>query len=142
MNTIEIVRTMADFGFDAKDEAGHVIKMDTSDDGGGTNYGARPMQTLLMGLGGCSGIDVVSIMKKQRQELTHFKMIIQGQREADKIPALWEKVHIIFELGGNQLDEAKARQAITLSMDKYCSVAETLRRAGATITWELKILDV
>lgn len=136
MYTIEVVRTLADFGFDMKDASGHIVKTDTSDESGGKNYGARPMQLLLMGLGGCSGIDVVSILKKQRQEIVYFKMTIKGQREADKIPSLWEKVYVSFELGG-KIDEEKARHAITLSIDKYCSVAETLRRAGCTITWDL-----
>jgi putative redox protein len=138
MVTITIERTHADYGFDAADQQGHVVRMDTSDDHGGDNYGARPMQTLLMGLGGCSGIDVVSILKKQRQQLHGFKMVITAQREENKVPALWEKAHIVFHLSGN-IDIEKAKNAAALSIDKYCSVAETLRRAGCTITWEVSL---
>ena len=69
MPTIQLSRTHGDFGFEATDESGHSIKMDSSPESGGLNYGVRPMQTLLMGLGGCSAIDVISILKKQRQDV-------------------------------------------------------------------------
>ncbi len=110
--------------------------MDTSPETGGTNYGARPMQVLLMGLGGCSGIDVVSILKKQRQEVTSFSMHIEAERESGKEPALWKSAKIVFTLSGN-IDPDKAKRAAQLSMDKYCSVAETLRRGGTDITWDV-----
>ena len=127
-----------EFGFEAKDSFGHSVHTDTSAENGGTNSGVRPMQLLLMGLGSCSGIDIVSILKKQKQQIRDFKMHLKGQREKDKVPALWETVHMVFELTGD-IDEEKANRACALSVDKYCSVAETLRRAGATITWEVKV---
>ena len=138
MINIEINRVSGDYGFEAKDAAGHVVRIDTSPETGGANFGVRPMQMLLMGLGGCSGIDIVSILKKQRQELTDFKTTIEGQREAGKEPSLWENVNIKFELTG-KLDREKVERAVELSMDKYCSVAETMRRAGAKLTWEVVI---
>jgi len=98
----------------------------------------RPMQVLLMGLGGCSGIDIVSILKKQRQKVDSFSMKIEGDRFAGKEPSLWEKIHIVFELKGD-IDPEKARKACELSADKYCSVAETLRCSGTSITWEVKV---
>ena len=96
------------------------------------------MQMLLMGLGGCSGIDVVSILKKQRQPVEGFRMLIDGERESGKEPSLWSNVHIIFELKG-AVDPDKAYKACALSIDKYCSVAATLRGANASITWEVKV---
>lgn len=129
-----------EYGFEATDEKGHSIKMDTSPENGGINYGVRPMQVLLMGLGGCSGIDIVSILKKQRQVVEGFSMKIAGDRFAGKTPSLWEKVHIVFELKGN-IDPEKARKACELSVEKYCSVAETLRGAGASITWEVNVVN-
>ncbi len=72
MATIKIKRIHGDFGFEAKDTNGHTLKMDTSDETGGSNFGNRPMQLLLAGLGGCSGIDVVSILKKQRLIIEEF----------------------------------------------------------------------
>lgn len=132
-------RVAGDYGFEAKDANGHALITDTSPQGGGTNAGVRPMQLLLMALGGCSGIDVAMILKKQRQEITGFKMEIAGEREAGKEPSLWKQVHVIFELQGT-IDPTKAERACALSMEKYCSVAVTLRRAGAEITWQVRTL--
>jgi putative redox protein len=132
---IEINRVEGDFGFEAKDINNHTLRLDTSIETGGTNFGVRPMQSLLMGLGGCSGIDIVSILLKQRLTIEAFSIKINGRRERDKIPSLWESIHIIFELTGN-IEQEKAERACDLSINKYCSVAETLRRSGTKITWE------
>ncbi len=139
MNVIEIERKVGDFGFDAKDENDNVIHIDTSLDNGGNNYGFRPMQLLLSGLGGCSAIDIISILKKQRQLVENLRIKISGERETEVIPSLWKSVEINFELHGN-IDEEKARKAIALSIDKHCSVAETLRRAGTEIRWNMKVI--
>ena len=112
--------------------------MDTSPETGGQDFGVRPMQMVLMGLGGCSGIDIVSILKKQRQTIEGFRMIIDADREKGKEPNLWERVHIVFELKGH-IDHDKAKKACELSMDKYCSVAATLREARCKITWEVRV---
>ena len=138
MIEINIDRIEGDCGFEATDANGHTIKMDTSPETGGVNFGVRPMQVLLMGLGGCSGIDIVMILKKQRQQVDNFSMKIEGERQSGKEPSLWKEVKIIFELKGN-LDPEKARRACELSMDKYCSVAETLRLGGTVLTWELRL---
>ena len=138
MIEINLERKAGDFGFDATDASGHTIRLDSNPESGGINYGVRPMQALLMGLGGCSGIDIVSILKKQRQQVDGFKMKITGEREKGKEPSLWETVHLVFELKGD-IDPAKAQRACELSMDKYCSVAETIRRAGGNLTWEVKV---
>ncbi|HOA37509.1 MAG TPA: OsmC family protein [Flavihumibacter sp.] len=138
MVTIDIIRKEGDFGFEATDAAGNSLRMDTSPETGGNNFGVRPMQALLMGLGGCSGIDVISILKKQRQDVKDFSMHIEAERETGKEPALWTDAKIIFTLSGN-IDVDKAERAVQLSMDKYCSVAETLRRAGTNISWEVKV---
>jgi putative redox protein len=112
--------------------------MDSSPETGGQDFGIRPMQMLLMGLGGCSGIDIVSILKKQRQTVGSFRMIIDGEREKGKDPTLWETVHITFELKG-QIDPDKAKKACELSIDKYCSVAATLREAHCKVTWSVRV---
>jgi len=139
MIEINLERKEGDFGFEATDTAGHTMRLDSNPENGGVNFGIRPMQAILMALGGCSGIDIVSILNKQRQEVKGFKMKITGEREKDKEPSLWEDVHLVFELTGD-IDHAKAQRAVELSMDKYCSVAETIRRAGAKITWEVKVM--
>lgn len=140
MAEININRVKGDCGFEATDSNGHVIRMDTSPETGGEDYGVRPMQVLLMGLGGCSGIDIVMILKKQRQVVEGFSMKIEGEREAGKEPSLWKDVKIVFELKGN-IDAEKAARACELSMHKYCSVAETLRRSGTNLTWEVKVIS-
>ena len=138
MIQIELSRVAGEFGFEAKDAAGHTIHIDTSPENGGTNFGVRPMQLLLMGLGGCSGIDIVSILKKQRQQVQDFSMKVEGNRFAGKEPSLWEKIHVVFQLKGD-IDPEKARKACELSMDKYCSVAETLRKGGTELSWEVRV---
>ena len=139
MIKIELERAEGDYGFEAKDANGHTVHMDTSPEGGGVNFGVRPMQMLLMGLGGCSGIDIVSILKKQRQQVDGFHMTVEGEREAGVEPSLWKEIKLIFQIKGN-IDIDKAKKACQLSMDKYCSVAETLRRAGTKISWEVEIV--
>ena len=138
MTHIEVSRVHGDYGFEAKDGNGHIAHMDTSPETGGENFGIRPMQMLLMGLGGCSGIDIISILKKQRQTVEGFRMLIDGEREPGKEPSLWADIHVIFELSGN-IDPDKAYKACALSVDKYCSVAATLKGAGGKITWEVKV---
>jgi putative redox protein len=139
MVNIELTRVEGDFGFEAKDSNGHTVRMDSNPEHGGKGFGARPMQLLLMGMGGCAGIDIVSILKKQRQTVEGFDMKIEGEREPGVEPSLWKTINIVFELTGN-IDLEKARKACALSIDKYCSVAETLRKAGAHVTWDVRVL--
>lgn len=139
MIEITINRVEGDYGFEGRDANGHTVRMDTSLEGGGTDAGIRPMQMLLMGLGGCSGIDIVSILKKQKQPIEGISMKIEGEREPGKEPSLWQDIKIVFELKG-ALDPQKARRACELSMEKYCSVGATLRKAGANISWDLRIV--
>ena len=141
MIKINLNRVAGDFGFEAVDASGHVLKMDTSAESGGVDFGIRPMQVLLMGMGGCSGIDIVMILQKQRQTIENFSMKIEGERETGKEPSLWENVKLVFELTGN-IDLDKAQRACDLSMNKYCSVAETLRRGGTHLTWEVRVNQV
>lgn len=130
--------TDPDYGMTITDAKGHTIKIDIPVEQGGNGNGFRPMQTVLAALCGCSSVDVVSILKKQRQSLEDLVIKVDGERQHGVEPALWEKVHLLFQIKGD-VDPAKAARAVQLSMDKYCSVAETLRRAGATITWEVMV---
>lgn len=139
MTVIEIKRVDDAYAFEATDTNNHSLRMDAGEAIGGHNSGIRPMQTLLSALGGCSGVDIVSILKKQRQEIKDFTMVIEGEREADKEPSLWKYIHIKFKLTGN-VDAEKAQKACALSLDKYCSVAATLRAAGCTIEWDVEVL--
>jgi len=136
MAKVEIQRANGAFGFEAKDANGHTVRIDTSPETGGLDFGVRPMQLLLMGLGGCSGIDILSILKKQRQEVKDFRVHIEGERQPGVEPSLWEGITIVFELTGD-IDRDKAEKACALSINKYCSVAETLRKSGSGINWKV-----
>lgn len=126
------------FNMKATDEKGHEVLMDTSADHGGGDKGVRPMQMLIMGLGGCTAIDLIMILQKQRQQIDDLQISIEAEREEGKEPSLWSKAHIVFSLKGT-IEKGKAERAAELSMQKYCSVAETLRRAGAAITWAVQV---
>jgi putative redox protein len=138
MIRIEMERKNGDFGFEAKDANGNEIETDSSPETGGLGAGFRPMQLLLAALGSCSAIDIVSILKKQRQTISGFKIVVEGEREKDVIPSLWKNIHVSFHLEGD-LEQEKAKKAATLSIEKYCSVAETLRRSGTEINWDLTV---
>jgi putative redox protein len=136
MIKVELERANDFSAFNAKDANGHMVKIDTSLETGGQNYGVRPMQLVLMGLGGCSGIDILSILRKQRQEVKDFNISIEGEREPNKEPSIWQDVTLVFNITG-KVDQEKAEKAVNLSMEKYCSVAETLRRGGSAIKWKV-----
>lgn len=137
---VEVVRVNNDFGFEGKDASGHTVKMDSSPESGGHDFGIRPMQMLLMGLGGCSGIDIVSILKKQKQTVEGFRILIDGERESGKEATRWKEIRMIFELKGS-IEPEKAKRACELSVEKYCSVASTLLGSGTKIQWETKIIS-
>lgn len=137
---IELKRLDDAFHFEAVSESGNVAHMDAGENIGGHNKGVRPMQMLLMGLGGCTAIDVVMILKKQKQEILDFKISIDGEREQGKEPALWKDVSIHFHFKG-KIDVEKAIRAVELSMEKYCSVSRTLELAGATIAYSITLND-
>ena len=139
MATITLKRLNDDYQFETTDEAGQVLKMDIPIDQGGHGNGVRPMQALLSALGGCSGVDIVMILKKQKETIEQLEMVINGERAVGKEPALWETIHVHFKFKGTMTKE-RAEKACSLSMDKYCSVAATLRAAGAVITWDVEIV--
>lgn len=97
-----------------------------------------PMLSLLMAMGACSGIDIVMILEKQRQSFDTLVVEVEGEREKDMTPALWVKAHVHYILTGS-VEPAKAEKAAQLSVDKYCSVAETLRRAGCAISYSVSV---
>ena len=134
---IELKRKNEAVHFEAVNESGFKIAIDGSPAIGGENKGARPMELLIMGLGGCSGIDIISILKKMKQHVEDFSISIEADREQGKEPSLFEKIHVLFTLKGD-LDPAKVEKAVQLSMDKYCSVAKTLEKT-ATITYAFTI---
>ena len=137
MIKIELNRLNDAFHMEARNEQGNTVHIDGSPDIGGTNQGMRPMQMLLAAMGGCSSIDIINILKKQRQPLRDFKVTITGDREKDVVPSLFTEVHAHFKLYGD-LDPEKVQKAIILGVEKYCSVAKTLEyRAKITHSFEI-----
>jgi putative redox protein len=122
----------------AVDESGNAVNMYLPEIAGGNSLGLRPMQMLIMGVAGCTAVDVLLILKKQRQELSRFRMDVEAEREKEGEVALWKAVHLRYFFAG-AVREEKAKQAVELSIQKYCSASETLRLAGADITWEVVI---
>ncbi len=134
---IELEQLDDAYHFSATSPEGHVVHLDTAAALGGSNQGVRPMQLLLMGLGGCSGIDIVNILRKQKQPLESLKILVDGRRQQNVEPALFEAIEVTFVLQG-ELDPAKVLRAADLSMQKYCSVAKTLEKT-AEITYTVNI---
>ncbi|MBI5638997.1 MAG: OsmC family protein [Nitrospirae bacterium] len=119
--------------------SGHAIVMDGDAEVGGSNTGMRPMELLLVGLGGCSGMDVVSILKKKRENVTGVEINVQGKK-AEDYPQKYTDIDIEFVITGKGLSEEAVKRAVQLSMDKYCSVKATLE-GSAKINFTYKIVE-
>ncbi|MBO1927047.1 OsmC family protein [Thiomicrorhabdus sp. 6S2-11] len=111
--------------FDATASTGHQVRMDAAPEVGGENTGPRPMEMVLMGLGGCTGIDVVMMLQKMGQDIKDVQIEIESER-ADEIPKVFTKIHVHFKVIGNDLNEKKVQRAVDLSAEKYCSVSKML----------------
>ena len=122
-----------------KSDSGHTITMDGPPESGGENLGVRPMEMLLLGVAGCTMIDVVTTLKKMRQDLSHLETKINAERATDH-PKVFTDIHIQFILKGQNLDEKKVDKAITLSAEKYCSASIMLGET-ATITHAFEVIE-
>ena len=122
-----------------KSDSGHTITMDGPPESGGENLGVRPMEMLLLGVAGCTMIDVVTTLKKMRQEVSHFETKINAERATDH-PKVFTDIHIQFILKGQNLDEKKVDKAIALSAEKYCSASIMLGET-ATITHDFEVVE-
>ncbi|MFM7275446.1 MAG: OsmC family protein [Gammaproteobacteria bacterium] len=118
--------------------SGHAVVMDGPPDGGGRNIGVRPMEMLLIGVGGCSAYDVVSILEKSRQKVSDCRVELSAER-ADAIPAVFTKIHLHFVVSGTDLDPRQVERAVKLSADKYCSASIMLRGAGVEVTHDFEL---
>jgi len=118
--------------FVATDSAGHSFVMDASKQSGGDGSGFSPMQLLLIALGGCTGMDVVHIMRKQRQQVNSLEILVSGKR-VEEPPRVYNNIHAEYKIKGKRIKENAVQRAIQLSEDKYCSVGATLR-AKAKVT--------
>lgn len=118
--------------------SGHAVIMDGPPDHGGRNTGIRPMEMLLLGLGGCSSFDVMSILAKARQAVTDCRVELEAER-AEGVPSPFTKIHMRFVVTGKDLKEAQVKRAIELSATKYCSASIMLEAAGVVITHDYEI---
>ena len=124
----------------AENEDGNTIYIDGARKIGGENLGFRPMQLLAAGAGSCSSIDIISILKKQRQQIEDLQVEVRAEREEGAVPALFTTIHLHFVLSGI-LDEDKVKKAITLSLEKYCSVVKILEKTTKiTYSYHIKSL--
>ncbi len=114
--------------FVAESESGHAVVMDGAPANGGRNIGMRPMEMLLVGMGGCTSFDVVAILKKSRQKVTDCVAQITAER-SDEIPKVFTKIHVHFVVTGQDLNEKQVDRAVKLSAEKYCSASIMLGKA-------------
>lgn len=126
--------------FDAATGSGHVVPMDGPPDHGGVNAAARPMEMMLVGLGGCTCFDVVHILQKSRQDVTGCTAAITAER-ADEVPAVFTAIRIHFRVSGNNLKPAAVARAVELSATKYCSASIMMERAGVQISHTHEIME-
>jgi len=132
------VKWLDNMSFVGESGSGHSIVMDGPPEFGGRNLGVRPMEMLLLGLGGCASFDVVSMLKKSKQDLVDCEVEITAKR-ANEEPKVFTKIHLHFVISGNDLSDKRVARAIELSAEKYCSASIMLGKT-AKITHDYEIV--
>lgn len=126
--------------FEAHSGSGHTLTLDGPPASGGQNAGARPMELLLLGVGACSNYDVVTILKKARQDVTDCVVRLDGDR-ASEPPKVFTRIRMHFVVTGRGLSSAKVARAVSLSADKYCSASIMLQRGGVDIEHSFELIE-
>jgi putative redox protein len=134
------VKWLDNMSFVGESGSGHSIVMDGAPEFGGRNLGIRPMEMLLLGLGGCTAFDVVMILQKSRQNIDDCEVNIEAER-SEEIPKVFTRIHIHFVVSGRGLDRGRVEKAVNLSADKYCSASEMLGKV-AEITHDFEIVEL
>jgi putative redox protein len=134
------IQWQGNVAFKGTSGSGHDILMDGAPDQGGQNQGARPMEMLLLGLGGCSAFDVVTILRKSRQNITDCQVSMTAER-ADTVPAVFTHIHMHFQVSGQALKESQVARAVSLSAEKYCSASKMLMDGGVEITHDYSVIE-
>ncbi len=132
-------RWVEGMAFMGESGSGHAVVMDGAPEYGGRNLGIRPMEMLLIGLAGCTGFDVVQILKKGREPVTGCEVAVEAQRAAED-PKVFTAIHLAYRVSGPGLSAAKVERAVTLSKEKYCS-ASIMLGATAAFTYAIDIVD-
>lgn len=120
--------------------SGHAVVMDGPPDHGGRNIGIRPMEMLLLGVGGCSSFDVIDILQKGRHDIKHCVTEVSAER-VDAVPSVFSKIHLHFKVSGINLSATAVERAVKLSAEKYCSASIMLGNAGVEISHDFEILE-
>lgn len=134
---INLIRKSGKFNFEAQNDNGFTVELDAKPAIGGEGKGFRPMEMLLIGLGGCSGIDVVNILTKQKEDLQDIKISISATRKDEEMPPIFDVIDIQFNLFG-ELNVQKVERALQMTFEKYCSVSHILDKT-ATINFTYTI---
>ncbi len=134
------IKWVGDAMFVGESGSGHSVVMDGPPDHGGRNLGIRPMEMLLLGLGGCASFDVVDILRKARQPVSDCVAEIEAER-ADAVPAVFTRIHVHFIVSGRDLKEKQVARAVQLSAEKYCSASRMLEAGGVSISHSHVIQD-
>lgn len=137
---ITLDRINDDYHFQLKNERGHLVEIDNKSEFGGHDLASSPMELLLMGVAGCSSIDIISILKKQRQTITKFHASVEGVRQQIDDAKPFKNIYVTFSLEG-KIDPIKAHNAAKLSFEKYCSVSKTLEPT-ATVSYKVNVNGV
>jgi putative redox protein len=133
------IKLIEGVSFAGQSESGHTVVMDGPPDGGGKNLGVRPMEMLLLGMGGCTAYDVVQILRKSRQQITDCMAEIDAAR-AETDPKVFTRIHVHFIVTGKALDQKKVEMAVKLSAEKYCSASIMLGKV-AEITHDFEVQE-
>ena len=133
------VKWLDNMTFVGESASGHSVVMDGPPEFGGQNLGIRPMEMLILGLGGCSSFDVMLILQKSRQQVDHCEVELEYDRATDN-PKVYTRIHMHFIVTGRELDAKKVERAISLSAEKYCSASVMLGKT-ATITHDFEIVE-
>lgn len=134
-----VVKWLDNMSFVGESESGHSVVMDGPPESGGRNLGVRPMEMVLLGMGGCTAFDVVLILKRQRQDITDCQVELSSER-AEDVPKVFTKIHVHYVVTGNGLDEKKVARAVDMTAEKYCSVSIMLAQS-VEVTHDYEIID-
>jgi putative redox protein len=134
------IKWLDHMSFVGESGSGHSVVMDGAPEAGGRDLGIRPLEMMLLGLGGCTAFDVVSILHKSRQQISDCEVEIEAER-AETIPKVFTRIHLHFIVSGRALDASKVSKAVSLSADKYCSASRMLEKT-ATITHDFEVVNL
>ena len=135
-----VVKWVNNVMFVAKSGTGHSIVLDGAAEGGGQNYGMRPLELMVLSVASCSSYDVVTILKKARQEIHSCEAEVEAKR-VDSIPSVFESIHLQFKIAGARLNKKQVQRAVELSAEKYCSASIMLKNSGVNVTHGFEIIN-